>query len=79
VLPHDRNAEELQALVQAGLYPAEAIRAATVEAAALLGRKDLGEIAVGAAADLVVVGGDPLEDLGLLARPALVLKASRQL
>jgi imidazolonepropionase-like amidohydrolase len=56
----------------------EAIRAATVEAAALLGRKDLGEIAVGADVDLVVVGGDPLEEPGLLARPALVLKAGRQ-
>jgi imidazolonepropionase-like amidohydrolase len=46
---------------------------------ALLDRKDLGEIAVGAGADFVVVDGDPLENPGLLARPALVLKAGRQL
>jgi imidazolonepropionase-like amidohydrolase len=78
VLPHGRNANELQALVQAGLTPADAIWAATVEAAALLARKDLGEIAVGAAADFVVVAGDPLKDPGLLARPALVLKAGRE-
>jgi imidazolonepropionase-like amidohydrolase len=78
VLPHGSNAEELLALVQAGLSPAEAIRAATVEAAALIGRKDLGEIAIGAAADFVVVAGDPLKDPGLLARPALVLKSGRQ-
>jgi imidazolonepropionase-like amidohydrolase len=78
VLPHGQNAKELAALVEAGLTPAEAIRAATVEAAALLERKDLGEIAVGAAADFVVVTGDPLKDSALLARPALVLKAGRQ-
>jgi imidazolonepropionase-like amidohydrolase len=78
VLPHGRNADELLALVEAGLTPAEAIRAATVEAAALLGRKDLGEIAVGAAADFLVVEGNPLQDPELLAEPALVLKAGRQ-
>ena len=78
VLPHGRNAGELAALVAAGLTPLEAIRAATVEAAVLIGRKDLGAIAVGAAGDLVVVDGDPLQDPKLLARPALVLKAGRQ-
>jgi imidazolonepropionase-like amidohydrolase len=79
VLPHGRNADELLALVEAGLTPAEAIRAATIEAAALLGRSDLGEIAVGAAADFVLVRGDPLRDPRLLARPAMVLKGGRQL
>jgi imidazolonepropionase-like amidohydrolase len=78
VLPHGRNAGEIAALVQAGLTPAQAIRAATVEAAALLGRKDLGEITVGAAADFVVVAGDPLKRPDLLAQPALVLKAGRE-
>ena len=63
---------------KAGLAPAEAILAATVEAAALLRRKDLGEIAVGAAADFVVVAGDPLAPPDLLAQPALVLKAGRE-
>jgi imidazolonepropionase-like amidohydrolase len=79
VLPHGRNADEILALVQAGLTPAEVIRAATLDAAALIGRKDLGEIAAGAAADLVVVAGDPLKDPRLLARPALVLKGGRRL
>jgi imidazolonepropionase-like amidohydrolase len=78
VLPHGRNSDELLALVEAGLTPAEAIRAATVETAALLARSNLGEIAVGGAADFVVVAGDPLRDLGLLARPAMVLKAGRE-
>ncbi|HJR49671.1 MAG TPA: amidohydrolase family protein, partial [Gemmatimonadales bacterium] len=78
VLPHGRNADELLALVETGLTPAEAIKAATVEAAALIGREDLGKIAVGAAADLLVVEGDPLQDPRLLTQPALVLKAGRQ-
>jgi imidazolonepropionase-like amidohydrolase len=78
VLPHGRNADEILALVQAGLTPTEAIRAATIEAAALIGQRDLGEIAVGAAADFMVVAGDPLTDPGLLVRPTLVLKAGRQ-
>jgi imidazolonepropionase-like amidohydrolase len=78
VLPHGRNADEILALVQAGLTPAEAIRAATVDAAALLGRKDLGEIVVGAAADFVVVAGDPIADPGSLARPVVVLRAGRE-
>jgi imidazolonepropionase-like amidohydrolase len=78
VLPHGRNADEILALVQAGLTPAEAIRAATVDAAALLGRKDLGEIVVGSAADFVVVAGDPIADPGSLARPVVVLRAGRE-
>jgi imidazolonepropionase-like amidohydrolase len=78
VLPHGRNAGEVLALVQAGLTPAGAIRAATVDAATLIGRKDLGEIAVGSTADFVVVAGDPLADPGLLSQPALVLKAGRE-
>ena len=78
VLPHGENAGEILALVRAGLTPAEAIRAATVDAAALLRRKDLGEIAVGRAADFLVVAGDPLADPELLAQPALVLKAGRE-
>jgi imidazolonepropionase-like amidohydrolase len=74
VLRHGRNVEELLALLRAGLTPAEAIRAATVEAAELLQRTDLGEIAVGGVADFVVVSEDPLRDPGVLARPVMVVK-----
>jgi imidazolonepropionase-like amidohydrolase len=77
VLPHGRNANELNALVQSGLTPIEALRAATVTAAALLGRADLGEVKRGAAGDLVVVGGDPLNDVASLSQPVLVIKAGR--
>ena len=77
VLAHGSNASELLALAEAGLTPADALRAATVEAAALLGLSDVGEIAVGKRADLVVVEGDPLSDLHTLERPAMVVQSGR--
>jgi imidazolonepropionase-like amidohydrolase len=77
VLPHGRNARELVALTEAGLSPAEALRAATSDAAALLGATDAGEIKVGAVADLVVVAGDPLEDIHVVERPELVVVRGR--
>jgi imidazolonepropionase-like amidohydrolase len=77
VLPHGKNASELVALTDAGLTPAEALRDATVEAARLLDMKEIGEIRIGAAGDLVVVAGDPLRDIHTLEQPVLVLKGGR--
>ncbi|MGH7512394.1 MAG: amidohydrolase family protein [Gemmatimonadales bacterium] len=77
VLAHGKNAQELAALVDAGLSPTEALRAATVDAAALLGLEDVGEIRVGAAGDLVVVEGNPLRDIHVLERQVLVVKGGR--
>jgi imidazolonepropionase-like amidohydrolase len=77
VLAHGQNARELVALTDAGLTPAEALRAATVDAASLLQRRDLGEIKVGAVGDFVVVPGDPLQDIHLLERPDLVVRTGR--
>lgn len=55
---------ELRALTAAGLKPAQALRAAGVNAAAMLGLDPfLGRIAVGAVADLVFVDGDPLNHI----------------
>ncbi|MCI0432882.1 MAG: amidohydrolase family protein [Gemmatimonadetes bacterium] len=53
---------ELQAYVEYGLSPVEALRAATSVAADALGA-DLGVVAAGRLADLVVVDGDPLQDI----------------
>jgi imidazolonepropionase-like amidohydrolase len=75
VLPHGKNARELVALTEAGMTPLEAIRSATLGAAALLGSNEVGEIAVGAAGDFVVVEGDPLSDIHVVERPVLVVKA----
>jgi imidazolonepropionase-like amidohydrolase len=77
VLAHGKNAAELLALADAGLSPAEALRAATIDAAALLAVAEIGEIAVGKTADFVVVEGDPLTDLHTLECPVLVVKAGR--
>jgi imidazolonepropionase-like amidohydrolase len=54
--------------------PADIVRSATSVNADLLGRPDLGRVVVGAIADLIVVEGDPLEDVGVLATPAETLR-----
>ncbi len=78
VLPHGRNAEELRALVAAGLSPLDAIRAATVNAARAFRIQDsVGTIGPGKGADLIAVAGDPLADIGTLDRPVLVLSRGR--
>lgn len=61
-----------------GATPMQAIRAATSTAARLLGiEADVGTIEPGKRADLILVDGDPLQDLRLLAHPRLVMQAGR--
>jgi imidazolonepropionase-like amidohydrolase len=56
--------DELALLVQAGLSPAEALRTATLNPARFLGREaDMGTIARGKIADLVLLDGNPLADI----------------
>ncbi len=58
------NTRELGWFVKAGMTPEQALQAATVNAAALLGKeKELGAVAPGYFADLVAVEGDPLADI----------------
>jgi imidazolonepropionase-like amidohydrolase len=67
---------ELVLFVEAGLSPAEALRASTLTAQRILGRqRDLGEIAVGKLADLVVLDGDPLADIHNIAKVNAVVKS----
>jgi hypothetical protein len=57
--------DELGLLVQAGLTPIEALQAATLNPARFLGReKDLGTVASGKIADLVLLDANPLDDIG---------------
>ncbi|KHL25860.1 Xaa-Pro dipeptidase [Croceibacterium mercuriale] len=78
VSTHGRNAEEFALMVAAGMTPAAAIRAATSDAAEVLGRADsLGRIAPGMAADIIAVDGDPLADVRQLEDVDFVMKAGR--
>jgi imidazolonepropionase-like amidohydrolase len=67
---------ELANLVRAGLTPAEAIRAATLDPARFLTRSDtpdFGSVEVGQRADLLLVDGDPTLDVAALSAIQLVL------
>jgi imidazolonepropionase-like amidohydrolase len=67
-LGHGRNALELVYMVNAGMTPMESIVASTQMAAALLGAgEDLGTLRPGRLADIILVDGDPLTDIGVLA------------
>lgn len=63
------NARELEAFVEAGMTPEQALRTATVNGAALLGmERQLGAAAPGFLADLIAVEGDPLSDIQAVSR-----------
>jgi imidazolonepropionase-like amidohydrolase len=64
--------DELRCLVDLGMSPHEALRCATSVAADGLGQRNIGRIAPGARADLLIVEGDPLSDLDVLRRPRAV-------
>jgi len=80
VFAHGTSWRELDAMVRAGMKPAEALLAATAVDARILGWQDrLGQIRPGFLADLVAVTGDPTSDVGAL-KPAnlqLVMKGGR--
>lgn len=64
MLPHgSMNARELELLVQGGLTPLEAITAATKNGAELMELNDVGTLQAGKLADLLLVNGDPLENI----------------
>lgn len=72
--------EELQLLVDAGLTPFEALRAATLDPARFLGMADVtGSVAVGKRADLVLLDADPSKDIGNTRRIRAVLLDGRLL
>ena len=78
VVAHGRNAEQFQLMVSAGMSPIDAIRAATIRAAELLGiEEQVGSITAGKKADLMAVAGDPLQDVRTLERPRFVMKGGK--
>jgi imidazolonepropionase-like amidohydrolase len=73
--PHDDLAAELALMVELGLSPMDAIVAATRNAAENMDvLHAVGTVEVGKRADLVLVDGDPTEDITAVARIALVAK-----
>jgi imidazolonepropionase-like amidohydrolase len=67
--PPGDNAIEVVRMVEGGLTPMEGIVAATRGSALALGLDDVGTVTAGAVADLLVVDGDPLEDIRVLNDP----------
>ena len=67
---HGRNADELRHLVAYGINPADALVAATGNAADLIGLADRGRIKDGMAADLLIVDGNPMQDISNVADTA---------
>ncbi|MEA9605013.1 amidohydrolase family protein [Xanthomonas campestris pv. plantaginis] len=79
VYPNGDNARQFAKMVEWGMTPLEAIRAATVDAADALGRSaDVGAIAPGRYADLIAVSGDPLRDVSVLMQVESVIKGGER-
>jgi imidazolonepropionase-like amidohydrolase len=75
VMPHETAAGQFRIMVEYGMTPLEAIRAATVNAAEALGQRgEVGTLAPGAWADLIAVDGDPLADVSVLTQVRAVVK-----
>ena len=73
VYPHGENAREFAVLTSLGMPTIEALRAATIYAADLLGKSDRGEISAGKLADMIAVPGNPLEDIRATERVVFVM------
>ena len=76
-IPHGRNAKELIALVDRGMTPLQALRAATVVSADLIDADDRGRLEPGLLADVIGVPGDPLSDIAVTEKVQFVMKDGR--
>jgi len=74
VYPHGWNAKQFFHMVKYGLTPMQAIQAATVNAADLIGNTKIGVLRTGSYADIIAVAADPLKDVRALETPSFVMK-----
>ena len=72
---HGENAQEFAIMVNSGMTPMDAIKAATWNAADLIGdTADIGSVQPGRFADIIAVSGDPLKDVKVLEKVQFVMK-----
>lgn len=75
LVPGFSNQRAVELLVEAGFTPLEAIRISTLNGATYLGRGDVtGSLAIGKLADLVVLGGNPAQDITAIRNVELVFR-----
>jgi imidazolonepropionase-like amidohydrolase len=74
VYPHGWNAKQFVYMVKFGQTPMQAIQAATVNAADLIGNARIGQVRAGAFADIIAVKTDPLKDIRALENVSFVMK-----
>jgi imidazolonepropionase-like amidohydrolase len=75
VYPHGDNARQFHYMVMYGMTPAQAVQAATINAADLIGRAaDVGELTPGHYADLIAVKADPMQHIEVLEHVPFVMK-----
>ncbi len=72
--PHGDNAREFLYMVEAGMPAAEALQAATIDAAKVLGVDDQGVIEAGKRADIIAMPGDPVADIDAVLGVDFVMK-----
>jgi imidazolonepropionase-like amidohydrolase len=78
VYPHGDNGKQFSYMVEYGMTPMQAIQAATVHAAELIGWPDtVGAIEQGRFADIIAVEGNPLDDVSLLEDVRFVMKGGK--
>jgi imidazolonepropionase-like amidohydrolase len=76
-IPHGQNAKELWAMVDRGMTPMQALRAATVMSAELISVDDRGRLEPGLLADIIAVPGDPSQDITTTQDVRFVMKDGR--
>ena len=77
VYPHGQNGRQFAKMVQWGMTPIQAIRAATTSASEALGRPEVGSLRPGAYGDIIAVRGDPLTNVAVLEHVDAVVKGGK--
>lgn len=74
VFPHGENVRELELMVEYGMKPVDAVKAATSVAGRVL-HMEIGSVKAGMLADLIAVDGNPVQEIGALRKVKFVMKA----